>query len=263
MTTATLKENAKQILAKTYWMSLVAYIIQSTIVGAVTGTISSLTTGFTIFAEIGTIFSFSEGNPGLSPLYFGGYTLGSILGTVLNIAITIFGANVLSVGLNLFLINSRNTLKPELMDLFKPFNKKTYMNTVVVMLMQQLYIFLWSLLFIVPGIIKALEYFMVPFIAAENPSISYQRALEISSNTMNGEKGFLFELYLSFIGWVLLAVFCTCGFGAIFLIPYMQATFTEYYMYLKVKALTTGLATSEDFGGMVSSEASAPAAATV
>ena len=145
MTTATLKENAKQILAKTYWMSLVAYIIQSTIVGAVTGMISSLTTGFTIFAEIGTIFSFSGGNPVLSPLYFGGYTLGWILGTVLNIAITIFGANILSVGLNLFLINSRNNLKPELMDLFKPFNKKTYMNTVVVMLMQQLYIFLWSL----------------------------------------------------------------------------------------------------------------------
>ena len=81
---------------------------------------------------------------------------------------------------------------------------------------------------------------------AENPNINYKRALEISSKTMNGEKAFAFVLGLSFIGWIMLCML-TWGIGAMFLPPYMNATYTEYYMYLKNKAISSGYADPSEF----------------
>ncbi|MFR7477660.1 MAG: DUF975 family protein [Acutalibacteraceae bacterium] len=66
-------------------------------------------------------------------------------------------------------------------------------------------IMLWGLLFVVPGIIKALEYSMVPWLLAENPTMTGQEARAISRRMTRGEKGAIFVLYLSFLGWFLLA----------------------------------------------------------
>ena len=149
------------------------------------------------------------------------------------------------VGLHYFYIKSRNTLNPDIGDIFVPV-RTNYKNTVFTMFMAALRIWLWSLLFTIPGIIKSYEYWMVPYIVAENPNINYKRALEISSKTMNGEKAFAFVLGLSFIGWIMLCML-TWGMGTLFLTPYTSATFTEYYMYLKNKTISSGYADPSEF----------------
>ncbi|MBQ2067167.1 MAG: DUF975 family protein, partial [Clostridiales bacterium] len=99
---------------------------------------------------------------------------------------------------------------------------------------------LWSLLFLIPGIIKSYSYFMVPYIAADNPELPSSRVFEISKQTMKGEKWNLFVLQLSFILWHL-GCLITCGFGYLFLTPYLEATYAELYACLKTKAMREGI----------------------
>ena len=78
-------------------------------------------------------------------------------------------------------------------------------NTIFTMFMKGLFQFLWSLLLVIPGIIKAYEYRMIPYILSENPEISRQRAFEISKRMMMGNKWNTFVLDLSFLGWEILS----------------------------------------------------------
>jgi uncharacterized membrane protein len=91
-----------------------------------------------------------------------------------------------------------------------------------------LYIFLWSLLLVIPGIIAALSYSMTFYIIADDPSIKPQDALKKSKAMMNGYKEKLFYLYLRFI---LLAMLCilTLGIGFLWLIPYIHITMAKFY----------------------------------
>ena len=113
------------------------------------------------------------------------------------------------------------------------------------MFLKGLYETLWSMLFIIPGIIKSYSYWMVPYITAANPNLSASRAFEISKKTMNGNKWRTFVLQLSFIGWDLLAAL-TFGIGYYFLAPYKETTYAELYAALKEKAITSGIATEEE-----------------
>lgn len=85
--------------------------------------------------------------------------------------------------------------------LFYGFKSGAYLNTVFTMFMMNLFIFLWSLLLVVPGIIKSYQYRMVPYIMAENPQMNYRDALALSSRMTEGHKLELFILELSFVGW--------------------------------------------------------------
>ena len=108
-----------------------------------------------------------------------------------------------------------------------------YGNVVWVMFLMGLKIVLWTLLFIIPGIIKTYEYMMVPYILAEQPDIDQADAFAISRQLMMNQKFDAFVLHLSFIGWDLLAVF-TCGIVGIFWsIPYYYATEAELYAVLR------------------------------
>ena len=98
-------------------------------------------------------------------------------------------------------------------------------------LLMALKIFLWSLLFIVPGIVAAYRYAMAPYLLAENPDLTAQEAIERSKEMMAGNKGRLFCLQFSFIGWYLLAA-VTGGVGMIFLAPYTKSADTAFYMEL-------------------------------
>ncbi|WP_428769034.1 DUF975 family protein [Treponema sp. HNW] len=110
-----------------------------------------------------------------------------------------------------------------------------------------LWTFLWCMLFIVPGIIKAIAYSQILYILAENPQVSVRKAMKISMAMTKGYKGDLFLLELSFIGWMLLALL-SAGIGYLWLIPYISATFTNTYRFLKADALRRGVLTNEDFG---------------
>ncbi len=95
-----------------------------------------------------------------------------------------------------------------------------------------LFTFLWSLLFVIPGIIKALSYSMSMYILAENKGKSARECIEESKKMTDGHKMDLFVLGLSFIGWALLGSI-TFGIAYIWVLPYMQATYTNAYYYLK------------------------------
>ncbi len=109
-----------------------------------------------------------------------------------------------------------------------------YNRITLTMLLVQVYTFLWTLLLIVPGIIKGCSYAMTPFILREHPELSYNAAIEKSMAMMEGNKMKFFLLCLSFIGWAILCVF-TLGIGYLFLYPYIYTSFVAFYEDLKAQ----------------------------
>ena len=138
------------------------------------------------------------------------------------------------VGMNRFFMENRLS-GSKIERLFYVFKSGNYLNVVKTMFLMNLKVLLWSFLFIIPGIIKSYEYYMVPYILAENPGISSKRAFEISKKMTDGEKFDIFWLGFSFIGWILLGTLA-CGIGVLFVEPYIQTTFAELYQVMREKA---------------------------
>lgn len=112
------------------------------------------------------------------------------------------------------------------------FNFSNYWRKVGGMLLVGIFIFLWTLLFIIPGIIKSFSYAMTPYILDEYPELSPSEAIHRSRMMMKGHKFDLFWLYLSFIGWGILCLF-TFGIGFLWLVPYMQTAEAAFYEEVK------------------------------
>ena len=109
---------------------------------------------------------------------------------------------------------------------------KGYWHKVWGMFLTNLFIALWSLLFIIPGIVKAFSYSMTPFILEEHPELSANEAIDHSRAMMKGHKFDLFWLILSFIGWGFLCLF-TFGIGYLWLTPYMETSVASFYEDVK------------------------------
>ena len=105
---------------------------------------------------------------------------------------------------------------------------KDFIRIFFTYLLQVLYIFLWSLLLVIPGIIKSLSYAMTPYVLRDNPDLKYDAAITESMRLMDGHKMKLFLLILSFIGWALLCLL-TFGVGFLLLSPYMQTSVALFY----------------------------------
>ncbi len=99
--------------------------------------------------------------------------------------------------------------------------------------------YLWTLLFIIPGIIKGFSYSMAYYVLAENPNMTAREALNTSKRIMKGHKWELFVLQLSFIGWHLLGMI-TCGIAYIYVIPYISATTANFYNSIKEPVVVEG-----------------------
>ncbi|WP_332238022.1 DUF975 family protein [Sporolactobacillus sp. KGMB 08714] len=97
----------------------------------------------------------------------------------------------------------------------------------------EVYVILWSLLFIIPGIIKGLSYSQTVFILRDHPEYSVSEAITESRRMMDGHKWELFLLNLSFIGWMILSVFLTAFIGLLWVIPYVLASVAEFYDELR------------------------------
>ena len=108
-----------------------------------------------------------------------------------------------------------------------------YKNVVKTAFMKDLFVWLWSLLFIIPGIIKTYEYRLVPYIVSENPAISYKDALAESKKLMMGNKWKTFVLDLSFIGWELLAGLTWGILDVLYVTPYRASTDAALYEAIK------------------------------
>ncbi len=107
-----------------------------------------------------------------------------------------------------------------------------YLHKVWTVLLMDIKIFLWSLLFVIPGIIKAMEYSMTSYIMVEHPELTAREAIKASSRMMKGHRYDLFWLYLSFFGWYLLATL-TLGIGMFWLVPYFCTTDVAFYESIK------------------------------
>ncbi len=157
--------------------------------------------------------------------------LGAFLGFIV-IAGLIFGTaffilgSIINVGYSSFSLDLVDGKRGEIGTLFAYF--KHWKVCVLSNLLRALYVFLWSLLFVIPGIIAAYSYMMVPYIVADNPDISPSEALRRSKSMMRGNRWRLFCLEISFIGWAILSLL-TLGIGCLWLTPYVETSLAEFY----------------------------------
>ena len=114
------------------------------------------------------------------------------------------------------------------------------------LLWYELWVFLWALLFYIPGIVKMYAYSQMFFVMIENPDIGPTKAMNISKVLTNGHKADLFVMDLSFWGWSLLCIL-SFGIGAIWLVPYMMTAKANAYTALKTEALESGRLKIADF----------------
>ncbi len=113
--------------------------------------------------------------------------------------------------------------------------KNDFGGNLVTGLLVYLFTLLWSLLFVIPGIVKSYSYALTYYIKNDNPSMTAQQAITESRKMMNGYKWKLFVLDLSFIGWYIVGALCL-GIGTLWVNPYHTATRAHFYEELKAKA---------------------------
>lgn len=111
-----------------------------------------------------------------------------------------------------------------------------WLHVVWGMILSTIYIFLWTLLLIIPGIIKSYSYALTPYILVEHPEMSANEAIEESMRLMDGHKFDLFYLQLSFIGWAILSIL-SLGLGFFWLIPYQMTAQAAFYRDIKNEAM--------------------------
>lgn len=150
-----------------------------------------------------------------------------IIGAAIALAYNAFIFNPLEVGTNRFFFKTLNE-KAEIKEVAFAFDKN-YKNVAKILFIRDLKILLWSLLFVIPGIIKSYEYLMMPYLLAENPNLTKEEAFRLSKQMMSGNKWNAFVLGLSFIGWNLLSGMTLGIVGIFYVEPYKNLTYAALY----------------------------------
>lgn len=228
-----LKENAKIAFKRNYWSCVLVSFIAAFLTNTVTdGNDDS-------DAKINIQFHDT-------PDYVWFLLIGVVIATIC-LAILVF--SVLKVGANRYYLENREHKTP-VSQIVWGFQQGRYGNNVWIMFCMELYIALWTMLFIIPGIIKAFSYMMIPYILADNPHIPKRRAFEISMEMMDGHKWDAFVLGLSFIGWQFLSAITAGILGVFYVNPYVDATYAEFYTALKAEAIQKGITDSVELPGV-------------
>ena len=134
----------------------------------------------------------------------------------------------LSWGLTVSLLRNHREESVDLENLFDGFRGGRYTRVFCAIFLVQLFTILWTLLLIIPGIIKAFSYALTPYIIMDEPELTARQAITRSCEIMEGRRWKLFCLYLSFIGWGILSIL-TFGIGFLWLVPYMNASVAAFY----------------------------------
>lgn len=186
--------------------------------------------GFSIYVNIATVINRDDPSPTV------GYSSSVI--TLLLIPFTIAASG--------YYLNHIRGFNPEWKSLYKE-GIDNYGSYLVTGVLVNAFTVLWSLLFVVPGIIKAIAYSQAKYVIHDNPRLKGKEAIEISKRMTNGFKGDLFSMYLSFIGWYIL-VGLTGGILSIYVTPYVETTAAMYYENLKRYSIENGIVAPEAFG---------------
>ena len=178
----------------------------------------------------GSSDSSSEFYYGLT-IAFGMVVFLCVIMIAIEIALDVLLLNPLEAGVNRFMLI--NLHQPsDIKEVGYPYDRsyKNYMST---LFFRKLYTFLWGLLFVIPGIVKAYEYRMIPYLLIDNPQMSREEAFARSKAMMNGQKWNAFVLDLSFLGWNLLSLITLGIVGIFYVIPYEAMTDAALYERLR------------------------------
>lgn len=227
MNYAEIKKEARERLRGNWGIIVIAYLVMNLIIGT---------------AE--TIFMFSD------TLYF----IGSLSAILLT--------GPLTYGFSLMVLKISRRQKTETGDLFVGFN--SYQRTLMAGVDITVRVVLWSLLFVIPGIIASYSYSMTYYLMADNPSITSTEAINKSKEMMKGHKMELFVLELTFIGWALLATIFTFGIGLLWVSAYMETAKAEFYKKLSgVYTIPDNNQTTEEEPKVVTAEEVKPYSGTM
>ena len=186
----------------------------------------------------------------LLPVQTGAPTEASIalitVSTVITMAFSLLVLPIFQVGSIRFFQKLRMNVPTGIGEVTGNFKDGNFKNIVLTNLIMYIKIYLWTLLFIIPGIIKTYEYRLIPYILAVRPDIDRKEAFRLSKILMDGYKWKSFVLDLSFWGWNILAAYTMGILGIVYVYPYMNATYVEFYSFTRAMALQKGLITPMD-----------------
>ena len=229
MEAKTIRARARANLAGNWGLSVA--------VAAVASVLGGLIAGVSFLPELETVIPL-EYYPALQR-YVDWWNEGLHIGSVtLNFRSGIFGfaafliGGVLQMGYADFLLKQHEGQDTSFGDLFSKFD--WFGTGFAQRFLRSLYVLLWTLLFIIPGIMKEYSYAMTPFILAENPNMTASQAIRLSEDLMDGHKAELFILDLSFLGWNILAAL-TLNLGNLALNPYKNAAYAAFYRQLQAE----------------------------
>lgn len=228
-----LKERAKADVSRSYWGLVLMGLIVSIIDGVGNGYNSGSSSSTDSMRNLTT-------NNVDWDLFFGILFIVlvfALIGILAGLALKAFLLNPLRLGATKYFIEAARGEKKagDIGLIGYAFGSGRYKNIVKTLFLRDLYVFLWSLLLLIPGIIKSYEYAMIPYILAERPDLETEEVFELSRRMMSGEKFDVFILGLSFIGWMFIVLF-SFGLAAVFYVgPYMNMTSAELYEVLKGK----------------------------
>ena len=239
-TRAELKKEARNVLKSCYWSALLV-----TVIASVTDNVDKVTS--VIFEDMPVIRGKTLAMAALADLNFA--ELMAIIGVMMLTAfagsiITVFVAGPISVGEKRYFLEGTQ-YRFDINNILHGFTCGKYLNVVFTNLLVNIFTALWTLLFIIPGIVKGYAYAMTPYILAENPNIKPMQAINLSCRMTKGHKLELFVLGLSFIGWYMLGALAF-GIGTAFVVPYDRATHAQFYLALRSEALNKGTVTLQE-----------------
>ena len=226
-----IKAIGKARFKSNYWNCVLALLLVTAVLGALSW-----------FSGGEEVRQISNGDPGR-------YNVTVRYDAVRLISLLISGP--LTIGLNSFFVKNARGADGEL-TVTSPFREafQNYPRKLGGSLWMALFIFLWSLLLLIPGLIKTISYSMTQYILSDCPEVRAKDALKLSMRMMNGHKWEFFVLLLSFIGWGLLTIL-TFGILEVFYVgPYRNSSFAVYYLEIKREALRTGAVTREQLDGL-------------
>lgn len=207
-----IRQLARQNLSPSWGVSIGVAAVASLLGGLMLGTsfLPNIEYTKTIFSESHPLWdsarvSYSSGALGIASFILGG---------------------VLQLGYAKFLLKQHDGQQLDFGDLFSQFDR--FGAGFAQAFLRGLYVFLWSLLLVVPGIIAALRYAMTPFIMAEHPELTASEGIQRSKELMEGHKMDLFILWLTFLGWDILCAL-TLNIGNLILNPYKNAAMAIFY----------------------------------
>lgn len=240
-TRSELKDRGKQALHRNYWITVLATLIVAFLTGELANSSgSSARSGADGIGSVKGLFDM------IPLMWFIAAGIGIVAAAVLY---SVFIGNIIEVGgCRFFEENSEHKAKLGL--IMDGFSGGSYLNKAGTLFFRDLYIFLWTLCLVIPGIIKSYEYKMIPYILAENPEITRERAFEISQKMMAGQKGDAFVLDLSFIGWDILGAITFGIVSILYVSPYKNTTWAEFYKVRRESAIEEGIVTREELTGL-------------